>query len=119
MTEREFEAIAEAALRELPAEVRDRLANVPILVEDLPSEALIREGTDPRLLGLFSGVPLPDKTHEGQIPALDTIHLFQRNLERAARGRDHLAEEIRITVLHETAHYFGLDDDDLHRLGLG
>jgi predicted Zn-dependent protease with MMP-like domain len=48
-----------------------------------------------------------------------TILLFKTNLERYAQDAEHLAEEIRITVLHETAHYFGLDDDDLEEIGLG
>ena len=51
-------------------------------------------------------------------PSITTIHLFKRNLERIAGDLDELAEEVRITVLHETAHYFGLDDEDLERLGL-
>jgi predicted Zn-dependent protease with MMP-like domain len=80
----------------------------------------VREGVDPRLLGLFSGVPLPDKTAVGPpAPVLDAIHLFQHNLERACRDREQLRAEIRITVLHETAHFFGLDDEDLEKLGLG
>ena len=46
------------------------------------------------------------------------ILLFKKNLERIARDLDHLAEEVRITVLHETAHYFGLEEDDLEKIGL-
>lgn len=116
----EFEAIAEAAMEELPDEVIARLENVPILIEDLPAEDLVAEGYDPRLLGLFSGVPLPDKSHvSGAAPVIDSVHLYQRNIERHAADREELAEEIRITVIHETAHFFGLDDDDLEELGLG
>ena len=51
--------------------------------------------------------------------SLDAIHLFQRNLEAAAGSREELEDEIRITVLHETAHFFGLEDDDLEAIGLG
>lgn len=115
-----FEAVAEAALAELPPEVRDRLENVPVLVDDLPDMALVEDGVDPRLLGLFTGVPLPDKSHAGgQVPAIDAIYLFQKNLERHCTSADDLAREIRTTVLHETAHFFGLDDDQLERWGLG
>ncbi|GAB4520460.1 MAG: hypothetical protein Tsb0020_39090 [Haliangiales bacterium] len=120
MSTDEFSRVAEAALSEIPEKARALLENVPILVDDMPSEALVAEGIDPRVLGLFSGVPLPEKsTAGGAVPALDTIHLFQRNLERTSSTLDELAEEIRITVLHETAHFFGLDDDDLDAIGLG
>ncbi|HTE55441.1 MAG TPA: metallopeptidase family protein [Kofleriaceae bacterium] len=116
----EFERVAEEAMAELPSEVLDRLENVPVMIEDLPGEHLVREGYDPRLLGLFSGVALPDKSHvSNQVPVIDAVHLFQRNLERQSTHRDHLLDEIRITVLHETAHFFGLDDDDLEKIGLG
>lgn len=116
----EFERVAEAAMAELPPEVLERLENVPILIEDLPGPHLVREGYDPRLLGLFSGVPLPEKSHAaGQTPVIDAVHLYQRNLERQSADREQLAEEIRVTVLHETAHFFGLEDDDLDQLGLG
>jgi len=115
----EFEAIARAALAELPDEITSRLANVPILIEDVPSAEMISEGTDPRLLGLFAGVPLPDKSSLDQAPAPDTIHLYQLNLERAVASRSELEDEIVTTLVHETAHFFGLDDDDLEDLGLG
>lgn len=110
----EVERIAVAALDLLPPEVRAKLANVPILIEDVPSEALVEDGTDPRLLGLFSGSPMTDDL----APVVTNIHLFKRNLERAAHDLDELAAEITITVLHETAHYFGLEEDDLEALGL-
>jgi predicted Zn-dependent protease with MMP-like domain len=110
----EVERIALAALELLPPEVRAKLANVPILIDDVPSEGLVDDGTDPRLLGLFSGAPMAD----GIAPVVTNIHLFKRNLERAAQDLDELAAEITITVLHETAHYFGLEEDDLEALGL-
>jgi len=119
MTGTEFEAVARATLRELPAEITSRLENVPILIEDVPPVELVQDGTDPRLLGLFSGVPLPEKSSMDQSPALDTIYLYQLNLERAVASRAELEDEIRTTLIHETAHFFGLDDDDLDDLGLG
>lgn len=119
LTEDGFADLAEDALAELPDAAIARLENVPVLIEPAPSPELVSDGVDPRLLGLFSGVPLPEKSSEGQTAELDSIHLYQRNLERACRDRDELMAEIRITVLHETAHFFGLDDDDLDGMGLG
>lgn len=112
----EIDRIAQATLAELPANVRDHLAKVPILIDDAPSDDLIADGVDPRSLGLFSGTPMPDEA--GAVPTVTTIHLFKKNLERFAVDLDHLAEEVRITVLHETAHYFGLDEDELAAIGL-
>jgi predicted Zn-dependent protease with MMP-like domain/Tfp pilus assembly protein PilF len=120
MSNAEFEQVAEKAMAELPPEVLARLENVPVLVEDLPDPHLVEEGYDPRLLGLFSGVALPNKSHvTDQGAVIDTVHLYQKNLERQSADREQLLEEIRITVLHETAHFFGLDDDELDQRGLG
>lgn len=112
----ELERIASAALAELPEDVRRRLEHVPILIDTVPSEELVAEGFDPRSLGVFQGTPLPDAGSAP--PAVTHIRLFKTTLERASHDLDHLAEEVRITVLHETAHYFGLDEDDLARIGL-
>lgn len=117
----ELERVVEEALAELPDEVHAHLENVPIFVEEAPSEDMVREGLDPRLLGLFSGVPLPERSHivDGQIPTIDNIHVFQGNLERASMNQEHMVHELRVTILHETAHFFGLEDHDLDDLGLG
>jgi predicted Zn-dependent protease with MMP-like domain len=116
MSEDELERIASGALAELPDDVRARLDNVPILIDDAPSRELVADGIDPRLLGLFQGTPMPE--NDGAVPTVTTILLFKGNLERASADLDQLAEEVRITVLHETAHYFGLDEADLERIGL-
>ncbi len=116
ISEDELERIAAAALAELPVEVRDKLERAPILIDDVPSDDLIGEGLDPRMLGVFSGTPMPEG---GELaPSVTNIRLFKANLERSAHDLDHLAEEVRITVLHETAHYFGLDEADLEAIGL-
>jgi len=114
----EFERLAAAALDELPEEILARLGNVPVFVEDHPSETLVLEGLDPRTLGLFHGIAMPDQSTLGPGPDVGVIHLFQRNLEREVEEDDELAEQIRITVLHETAHYFGAGEQDMHRFGL-
>jgi predicted Zn-dependent protease with MMP-like domain len=116
ISEDDVEQIALQALAELPPQIHDKLHRVPILIDDAPSEGLVADGIDPRLLGLFQGTPMPD---DGALaPTVTNILLFRGNLQRSCNDADHLAEEIRITVLHETAHYFGLDEDDLEALGL-
>lgn len=119
LTEEEFVEVAEAALEELPARARALLQDVPILVADAPSEEDVRDGLDPRLLGLFTGLPYPDHSALGGAPQLTQILLFRRNLERVAADVDELREEIRITLVHETGHFFGLSEDELHDMGLG
>jgi predicted Zn-dependent protease with MMP-like domain len=116
ISEDELERIASDALHELPATARARLEHVPILIDDIPARELVAEGFDPRTLGVIEGSTLADTE---QVPTTAThIRLFRRNLERCAHDLDDLAEEVRITVLHETAHYFGLEDEDLERIGL-
>jgi predicted Zn-dependent protease with MMP-like domain/predicted Zn-dependent protease len=112
----DVEQIALQTLSELPAKIREKLERVPILIDGLPSEATIADGLDPRLLGLFQGSPMPEDG--GLAPTITNIVLYKTNLERSCNDIEHLAEEIRVTVLHETAHYFGLDEDDLEALGL-
>jgi predicted Zn-dependent protease with MMP-like domain/Tfp pilus assembly protein PilF len=116
ISEDDVEQIALQTLAELPPQIHEKLERVPILIDDMPSEALVADGVDPRLLGLFQGTPMPE---DGALaPTITNILLFRGNLSRSCVDADHLAEEIRITVLHETAHYFGLDEDDLVALGL-
>lgn len=116
ITDDRLEEIVEATLAELPEEVRARLVNVPILLADLPDADIVADGFDPRLLGMFQGSPMTAGS-DGP-PAVTNILLFKKNLERFAEDEDHLEDEIRTTVLHETAHYFGLDEDDLVNIGL-
>ena len=116
MSEDEVERIAAETLAELPPNIRQKLENVPIMIDEVPSEDIVADGYDPRMLGFFQGVPMPEDG--GAQPTVTNILLFKRNLENSAADEQHLAEEIRITVLHETAHYFGLDEDDLEALGL-
>ena len=118
MSRAEFEDAAATALDELPDDLLVHLQNVPLFVEERPSEAMVLEGLDPRTLGLFHGIAMPDQSSLGPAAGTGLIHLFQRNLEREAEDEDDLAEQIRITVAHETAHYFGADEDELRRFGL-
>lgn len=120
LSQEDFEAVAEAALAELPDKIRTLLANVPILAADYPSVEVVAEGYDPRMMGFFSGVPYPEKTHAtGTSPHLDTVFLYKRNIEEACRNREETVEEVKKTLLHETGHFFGLSEEDLERMGLG
>jgi predicted Zn-dependent protease with MMP-like domain len=117
-----FEQVVEDALAELPAPVRNYLANVAVSVEDLPDVEELQASDPPHspsILGIFRGSPLGDKASMdpwSHFPS--SIALFQRNLERFARTREELQDEIRVTVLHEVGHFLGLDEEQLRDLGL-
>jgi predicted Zn-dependent protease with MMP-like domain len=118
----EFERVVEAALAELPEPVRRYLANVAVSVEELPEQEELLASDPPHsptILGIFRGSPLGDKASMdpwSHFPS--SIALFQRNLERYARSREELVDEIRITLLHEVGHFLGLDEEQLRDLGL-
>jgi predicted Zn-dependent protease with MMP-like domain len=105
-----FDDHVQAALDELPPELAAGLRNVAIVVEDQHPE-------DPDLFGLYEGVPLTERSSwdAGGLP--DRITIYRRPLEEEFPDPDELRDEIRITVLHELAHYFGIDEDRLDELG--
>ena len=113
----EVEKIVLGALDELPENVRTILEKVPVVIDAVPSVEMVADGEDPRMLGRFAGTPM-SAGDEGSVPTVTVIHLFKTNLERSATDLDQLADEIRITILHETAHYFGLDEEELEAIGL-
>lgn len=117
MTVKEFEKVAAEAVKSLPPKVKAALDNMVLTVKPLPTRAQDRE-FGPGLLGLYEGVPLPDRGtgYSGAMP--DKITLFKDNLEAECSTRAELEEEIRHTVMHELAHYFGMDDDELEGKGL-
>jgi len=104
-----FEDHVRAALDELPPNLASALTNVAVVVED-------ENPDDPDLYGLYHGVPLPERSDMAGIPP-DTISIYRLPLEESFPDPEELREEIRITVLHELAHYFGLDEDRLAELG--
>ena len=119
LTDTEVAAVAERALEELPARARELLKDVPIVVADMPAEADVDDGFDPRALGLFSGTAYSEGSTMGGQPGLTQIVIFRRNLERLADSDDELREQIRTTLLHETGHFFGMGDAELEDAGLG
>jgi len=115
----DFERVAAEALDALPETIREHIANVPLLVRDYPDDDQVREGLSPQLLGLYVGTPLTEAGAADQPQGPECLYLFKKNLEKAFRTRAELVEQIQVTVTHEVGHHFGLDDDDLERLGLG
>jgi len=105
----------------LPKEFREQLRNVEIVVEIRPSKDLLRaEGLDPRedtLYGIYQGVPLPDRSALDPPLLPDKITIFAEPLLEDFPDPEELREEIRLTVLHEIAHYFGMEEDEIEDLG--
>jgi len=115
-----FENLIREAICELPEEFRERLQNVAIIVEDYPSDELKKQmdlSPDDTLFGLYEGVPLTERGFFDQPLYPDRILIFQRALEDEFRSTDELKEEVKTTLVHEVAHFFGLDDDYLKELG--
>ena len=113
---RRFEELVEEALAQLPARFRALLENVVIIVEDAPAAQRALSPGDTLLLGLFQGVPRPQKTVFDPLPTPDRIVLYQRNIEAVCRTEEEIREQVRLTVLHELGHYFGLSEAELHHL---
>jgi predicted Zn-dependent protease with MMP-like domain len=105
----------------LPKEFHQQLRNVEFVIETRPSRALLRaEGLDPdhdTLYGIYEGVPLPERSALDPPLLPDKITLFAEPLLQDFADPDALREEIRLTVLHEIAHYFGMDEEELEELG--
>ncbi len=104
-----FDEIVARALRSLPQDLQAAVRNIEIAIEE-------QHPDDPDLFGLYEGVPLPERGDwNAQLP--DRIRIFRRPLVESFSDPRELEEEIRITVLHELGHYFGLDEDRLDDLG--
>ena len=113
-----IETVAEAVLDEVPEQFQDLLAEVPVVLESVPHPDLVREGFDPRALGMFEGLEHGRLAAGDAATAPTRIVLFYVNLLTSFTERDQLGDEIEITLLHEIGHYFGLDEDEVERLGL-
>ena len=119
MTRRQFEALVEKSLRKLPKPFKDKVANIAVVVEDwVDDETLADMGIEPpdTLYGLYQGVDIThrDSTYGNVLP--DVITIYQGPIEEDAADEEEMAEIVRETVMHELGHYFGLDDDTMHRI---
>ncbi|GAA4129773.1 metallopeptidase family protein [Nocardioides fonticola] len=107
-----FDALVDDALDAIPPELARLVQNVVVLVEEVPPP---EEPDD--LLGLYDGVALTERSGDAPFELPDRILIFRRPLLQMCESEEELVEEVRITVVHEVAHHFGIDDDRLHELG--
>ena len=118
---REFERLVAEAVDSLPARFRRRLANVDVVVEDEPTAEDLATaglgGSEP-LFGLYQGTPVTQRTSYYGMVLPDKITIFRGPIERECRSRREMRDEVRLTIIHEFAHHFGLGDAELDELGL-
>lgn len=116
-----FEDVVMQAVASIPEALRAQLANVDVLIEEWPSHADLAAAEVPEgytLFGLYTGVPLTERTSGYNMVLPDRITIYRGPLLAAFSDVDELKDEIRSTVIHEFAHFFGLSDADLERLGV-
>ncbi|MDQ0600662.1 putative Zn-dependent protease with MMP-like domain [Streptomyces canus] len=113
MTREAFEELVSQALDRIPPELTRVMDNVAVFVEDEPP------ADDPELLGLYEGTPLTDRGewYAGVLP--DRISIYMGPTLRFCETQDDVVHEVAVTVIHEIAHHFGIDDERLHELGWG
>lgn len=108
---RRFEQLVEEALDQVPPELAALIDNVAFFVED--------QGEEPDLLGLYDGVPLTERDDYGGMVMPDRIFVYRQPICAMCGDEAEVVEEVLVTVVHEIAHHFGIDDDRLHELGWG
>ena len=119
MTRDAFLQLVDSALASIPSRFRDALVNVAIVVEDQPNAAQLAEvdaTSDETLLGLYEGIPLPERgwAHGNTLP--DKVTLFQRPIENASEDDDDIVVAIGETLIHELGHYFGLSEEEIEEI---
>ena len=115
-----FERLVERALAGIPSPFREHLRDVAIVIDDEPTAEQLDENgidTDEGLYGIYEGVPITEYGADW-VAMPNRITLFRLPLEEDFPDPDDLAEEVRITVIHELAHHLGIDDDRLGELGV-
>ncbi|CAN5629238.1 metallopeptidase family protein [soil metagenome] len=105
----EFEELVADALDEIPDGLAQLIDNVVVMVED--------RHEDLDLLGLYDGVPLTERDDYGGMVMPDRITIYRLPICELATSKDEIVSEVLVTVVHELAHHFGIEDDELHRLG--
>ncbi|MGL6236294.1 MAG: metallopeptidase family protein [Segniliparus sp.] len=112
ISERKFERLVNEALDLIPPQLAKAVDNVVVLVAD-------RHPDEPDLLGLYEGIPLGERGSDygGSLP--DVIHIYRDAILEICESEDDVVDEVAVTVIHEFAHYFGIDDERLHEWGWG
>lgn len=124
MTREEFEAIVMDALKELPEQFKDKLQNVEVVIEEEPNMDVVKNlglGGKGRLLGLYQGVPLKNRTHYYGMVMPDKITIYKQNIEQACKlkgAKVNIRERVKHVVQHEIAHDFGISDKQLKDMGI-
>lgn len=117
MNRRDFERVVHEVLEDLPQWAIDRIHNLRVIVEEWPTAEQDPGGEG--LLGLYDGIPLLERDSDYTAALPDTVYVFRQPHLEMGLPEDELCDEIRRTVLHELAHYFGMDDDHLDEIGWG
>lgn len=119
----EFRRLVREAVASIPPELLRTVHNVDIVIERRPTARDRKQagiGPGSLLLGLYHGIPLTRRGNESyNLVAPDKISIYQEHIEAVCQDDDEVREQVRKTVLHEIGHYFGIDDDRLHELGMG
>jgi predicted Zn-dependent protease with MMP-like domain len=116
----EFHLMMEQALEEIPETFKSKIENLAFISEPYPSDSdLSRLGLKSRysLLGLYSGIPYTHRSTWYGYVTPDRIILFQKNIESLCRNREELSAKIKEVIIHEVAHYFGMDEDEIRQAG--
>jgi predicted Zn-dependent protease with MMP-like domain len=117
-----FRKLVREAVAELPHELLSRVHNVDVVIEWRPTAMEKKSagvGPGRTLLGLYHGIPLTKRGEYYNLTLPDKISIYQEPIEDMCATDDEVREQVRKTVLHELGHYFGIDDDRLHELGMG
>ncbi len=122
MTSQEFENIVQVAFDNLPNYFQDKVDNVCIVIEDYPNEEDVKKmkcNSKHNLLGLYKGIPKPlRRISYGMFPTIpDTIFIFQKNIEAICKTNFEIENKIREVLIHELAHYFGMNEEEVRNAG--
>lgn len=112
VSDERFDELVDQALDKIPGPLLDRMNNVAIVVEDAHPDS-------PYILGLYQGLALTERTSDYSFALPDKITIFKQSLLNYCDSEAELVRQVTITVVHEIAHHFGIDDDRLHELGWG
>lgn len=119
VTEEEFEELVSEAISSLPEKFKEKMENIVVVIESLPSRELLREmkiKSPYGLLGLYRGIPYPRRGIWYRNVMPDKIIIFKKPIEVRCRNKEEIKESVRRVVVHEIGHYFGLGEADLRKI---